>query len=100
MQVFSVPLVERLQQLQAVALGADFHPQGPTFRGRVLVGVLARVKVLGWQLVSIGRVQLELLPVGSGEVVRLWVEAQGAGDGQGCDNLEEIGECESAFVPV
>lgn len=55
----------------------------------MLVRVLAGVKVLGRQFVSVRRVQLELLTVGGCEVIRLRVEVQRAGDGHGSDYLRE-----------
>lgn len=98
LQVVAVPQVEGLQQLQTVALGVDVHAQGAPVGGRVLVGVLSRVEVACGQLVARGRLQFELLSIGGGEVIRLRVEFQGAGDGQGCDNLRQ-GE-ESAVTMV
>lgn len=53
----------------------------------MLVGVLAGVEVSGWQLIAGRRLQLELLPVGGSQVVRLRVEVQSPGDGQGSDDL-------------
>lgn len=53
----------------------------------MLVGVLAWVEVSGGELVAGGGFQLELLSVRSGQVVGLWVEVEGPGDGQGSDNL-------------
>lgn len=53
----------------------------------VLVGVLARVKVSGRQLVAGRRLQLELLSAGGSQVVRLRVKVESPGDGQGSDDL-------------
>lgn len=53
----------------------------------MLVGVLAGVKVSGRQLIAGGRLQLELLSVGGGQVVRLRVEVQSPSDGQRSDDL-------------
>ena len=98
LQVAAVPGVEGLQQLQTVALGVHFHAQGDPVGGRVLVGVLSRVKVTRGKLVPRRRLQFELLPVGGGEVICLRVEFQGAGDGEGCDNLQQ--EEQSAVTEV
>lgn len=53
----------------------------------MLVGVLAGVEVSGRQLIASRRLQLELLSVGCSQVVRLGVEVQSPGDGQGSDDL-------------
>ena len=45
LQIIPTPLVKRLQQLETVALWADVHLEATTIGRRVLVGVLARVKV-------------------------------------------------------
>ena len=66
------------------------HLDGGSLGGRVLVGVLAGVKVPGRQLVPGGGLQLEFLSVGSRQVVRLGVEVERAGDGHGGDNLGDI----------
>lgn len=51
LQVFAVPLVKRLQELQALAGRAHVHPLPTAVLGGVLVGVLPWVKVLqkGWR---------------------------------------------------
>ena len=46
LQIIPTPLVKGLQQLETVALWADVHLEATTISRRVLVGVLARVKVL------------------------------------------------------
>lgn len=92
LQVTPTPLVKGLQQLQTVALRADVHLQAAAVRGGVLVGVLTRVKVLGRELVSVGRIQLELLAVGCCQVVCLRVEVQRSSDGQSSDNLRRTRE--------
>lgn len=46
LQVFAIPLVKRLQELQALAGGAHIHSLPTAVLGRVLVGVLPRVKLL------------------------------------------------------
>lgn len=56
----------------------------------MLVGVLAGVEVSGRQLIAGRRLQLELLSVGGSQVVRLGVEVQGPGDGQGSDDLSTV----------
>lgn len=61
--------------------------QGAAVWGRVLVGVLAGVKVPGGKLISSRGLQLELLSVGGCEVIGLRVEVQRAGDGEGGDDL-------------
>lgn len=50
-QVFAVPLVKRLQELQALAGRAHVHPLPTAVLGGVLVGVLPWIKVLqkGWR---------------------------------------------------
>lgn len=45
LQIVPTPFVKGLQQLEAVALRADVHCEAAAVRGRVLVGVLAGVKV-------------------------------------------------------
>lgn len=47
LQILSAPFVKGLQQLQTVALRADVHLKAAAIRRRVLVGVLAWVKVPG-----------------------------------------------------
>lgn len=74
LQIVSVPLVKGLQQLQAVALRVDVHLEAAAVSRRVLVGVLARVKVPGWEFISIWGLQLELLPAGGCKVICLRVE--------------------------
>lgn len=51
LQVFAVPLVKRLQELQALAGRAHVHSLPTAVLGGVLVGVLPWVKVLqkGWR---------------------------------------------------
>jgi len=66
------------------------HLDGGPLDGGVLVGVLAGVKVPGWQLVAGGGLQLELFPIGGRQVVRLRVEVERAGDGDGRDDLGDI----------
>lgn len=56
----------------------------------MLVGVLAGVEVSGWQLIAGGRLQLELLSAGGSQVVRLRVEVESPGDGQGSDDLIRV----------
>lgn len=56
----------------------------------MLVGVLAGVEVSGRQLVAGGRLQLELLSAGGSQVVRLRVEVESPGDGQGSDDLIRV----------
>lgn len=87
LQVAAAPLVKGLQQLQPVAGRADVDGEAAAVGGRVLVGVLAGVEVAGGELVPVGGVQLELLSVGGCEVIGLRVEVQGAGDGEGGDDL-------------
>lgn len=41
-----------------------------------------------WKLIHVWRLQLELLAVLACQEVGLWVELEGAGNGQGCDNLK------------
>lgn len=132
LQVFAVPLVERLQELQALAGGAHVHPLPAAVLGGVLVRVLSRVELLqqgtgrdgttrsvptwtgsgpsllatvaAWgprveaavaapahrsgKLVCIRSLQLELLAILACQEVSLWVELEGASDGQGGDNLK------------
>lgn len=88
LQVAATPIVKGLQQLEAVALGADVHFEAAAVRGGVLVSVLARVKVSEGQFVSRWRLQLELLAIGCRQVICLWIEVQGASDGQGSDDLD------------
>lgn len=89
LQIGAAPFVEGFQQLQPVALRVDVDREAGAVGGRVLVSVLARVEAPGRQLVPIGRLQLELLAVGGGQVVGLRVEAQRAGDGEGGDDLRK-----------
>lgn len=56
----------------------------------MLVGVLAGVEVSGRQLIAGRRLQLELLSVGGSQVVRLGVEVQSPGYGQGSDDLSTV----------
>lgn len=74
LQIVSVPLVKGLQQLQAVALRVDVHLEAAAISRRVLVGVLARVKVPGWEFISIWGLQFELLPAWGCKVISLRVE--------------------------
>lgn len=46
LQVFAIPLVKRLQELQALAGGAHIYSLPAAVLGRVLVGVLPRVELL------------------------------------------------------
>lgn len=54
LQVFAIPFVKRLKQLQALAGGADVHPLPTAVLGRVLVSVLPRVEVLQWDRDRLG----------------------------------------------
>lgn len=55
LQVFATPLVEGLQQLQAVALRVNIHAELGAVRWWVLVGVLTGVEIAGGQLIATGR---------------------------------------------
>lgn len=63
LEIFAVPLVERLQQLQALRLRIDGYLNGAAVGLGLLVGVLARVEALGRQLVAKRRRQFEFLAV-------------------------------------
>lgn len=67
--------------------GRGCHLDWATLGWRVLVGVLAWVKVSGGQLITGGGFQLELLSIRSSQVVSLWVKVESPSDGQGSDNL-------------
>lgn len=89
LQIVPTPFVKGLQQLEAVALRADVYCEAAAVRGRVLVGVLAGVKVFDRQFISVGGVQLELLSIRGCKVICLGVEVQRSSDGQGSDDLRE-----------
>ena len=56
----------------------------------MLVGVLARVKVSGGELITGGWFQLKLLSAGSSQVIGLRVEAESPGKSQSSHNLHQI----------
>lgn len=63
-QVFAVPLVKGLQELQALAGGAHVHPLPAAVLGGVLVGVLPWVKLLQ-QGIGTGQMPEASVPMGT-----------------------------------
>jgi hypothetical protein len=67
--VLAVPGIEGLEELETVGGGGDGDVDGRAVLGRVLVGVLAWVVAVGGKTGTSGRLQLELLAVGVGELI-------------------------------
>lgn len=63
LQITPAPFVKRLQKLQAVALRVHVHLEAHTISRRVLVGVLAWVKVFDRQFITVRCFQFELLTI-------------------------------------
>lgn len=89
LQVATAPFVKGLQKLQAVALRVHVHLEAHTISRRVLVGVLAWVKVFDRQLITVRCFQFELLTIWGCEIISLWVEFQRARNGQSRHNLKD-----------
>jgi hypothetical protein len=96
----AIPLLEGLQELQAVALGVDSNPDAAAISGRSLEGVLARVVAFGRELVAARVSELEGLAVRSGEGVSEGVEGQGTSEGHGSDDIGGSDKCVGGRVSV
>ena len=77
----SIPGLEGLEKLEAVARGADSDSNGSTVFGRRLEGVLTRVVSTGRKLVTRGVRELERFAISAGEGVGDRVEGEVTGKG-------------------
>mmetsp|Transcript_9808 Transcript_9808/g.26682 ORF Transcript_9808/g.26682 Transcript_9808/m.26682 type:complete len:346 (-) Transcript_9808:1065-2102(-) len=83
--VLPVPLGKRREQLQPLGILGDDNITGSLSRG--LVGLLAGIIPLGWEVEALRSLETDLASVGANERVLLRVEGEVAGDGHGRDNL-------------
>ena len=79
--VFTVPRVEGLQELETVRTGGDVDCMGRAVSWWVVLVVLTSEPSLAGQFVAIGRLELELFAIWSGEFVALGVKVEVARDG-------------------
>lgn len=78
-EVLSVPLLERFQQLQTLALRVDFDVTGFVWS---LIGIDTRIVTLGWQAFTARRLKFEFASISSSQLVLARIEVQSAGQRQ------------------
>ena len=86
--ILSVPGLERLKELEAVAGGRDGNADRGTLSRWCLVGVLSWVEASAlWETVAGGRCEEELLTILADKLVSKRVEVKASGDGHGDDEI-------------
>lgn len=86
--ILSVPGLEGLEELETVGGRRNSNGDGTAIGRRCLVCVLAWVISVGWQTLTGGLLEFELLAVGVGKFIDKGVEREGTSN---CEGYDEIG---------
>ena len=89
---FTVPRQERLEKLEAVALGINSNTDGDPVHRRRLVCILTGVVATGWELLATGIGELERLAVGASKGIGQWVKAKIARESKSSNDVGRSNE--------